>query len=256
MVDSLHNTFVNLLLANSFLRTSRPLSEPIVVNAAPGAGKSTLLLEFLPTFGVAICTHGEPTPFDIANRRIQPFRDFRCASFNILDEYHCGDSSGPFQALVGDPQQSSEGGKEAHFVKFKSFRVGEPVASVCRTLGFSLEGTGISSISFLKLSEGAVPLGLIICDEFDTTEYLSRHNLAVAHPESVRGITVDHCTLVSKFNALSCLNRNYVYIALTRASQSVTVILGDACLSDLHQTIAKPSVWEQLAAAVQSLLGF
>nr|QED43065.1 TGB1 [Garlic common virus] len=224
------NRITDLLTEAGFIRTEQPISYPIIVHAVPGAGKTTLLKKIAKTEGISVYTLTNSVHSDLGGQLIQKFEGKIEGRINLLDEYLFEDVDiSAFDLVLSDPFQSSIKPKlRAHFINNKSLRFGEEIATYLREIGFDIQGNqGISSeIKVSGLFEGEVRGKVIVLDQI-VQDLLIKHNTVGSFPCEVAGLEFEEVTVLSSKGTLSAndSNSSSIFIALTRASKSLNVLL-------------------------------
>ncbi|QED43070.1 TGB1 [Garlic common virus] len=224
------NRITDLLTEAGFVRTEQPINYPIIVHAVPGAGKTTLLRTIAKLEGVSVYTLTDAVHSDIGGQLIKKFEGKVEGKINILDEYLFRDTDiSAFDLVLSDPFQSPIRPKfRAHFIKNRSFRFGEEIATYLRGIGFDVQGNQEvkSEVKVSGLFEGEVRGKVIVLDQL-VQDLLIKHNSVGSFPCEVAGLEFEEVTVLSSESALNANSQNSssVFIALTRASKTLNVLL-------------------------------
>nr|AHJ80275.1 triple gene block protein 1 [Cherry rusty mottle associated virus] len=214
-----------LLLDANFVRTNFPLNFPVVVHGVPGCGKSTFVKHLLDCEDFHAQSYGVVKPTNLAGRGVEKALQPLQPGFNILDEYLSGPSYEGFDLLLSDPYQNFRKPLTAHFINSYTCRFGVSVCNYLNLLGFEINSRRVrdTELIFGKIFEGRVR-GEIICFEKEVQELLDSHSAKYHHPCNLRGAEFEHVTFISAHSDLQEIVGPDLYVALTRASESLTIL--------------------------------
>nr|UCJ00577.1 triple gene block 1 [Cherry rusty mottle associated virus]UCJ00584.1 triple gene block 1 [Cherry rusty mottle associated virus] len=214
-----------LLLDANFVRTNFPLSFPVVVHGVPGCGKSTFVKRLLDCEDFHAQSYGVVKPTNLAGRGVEKALQPLQSGFNVLDEYLSGPSYEGFDLLLSDPYQNFRKPLTAHFINSYTCRFGDSVCKYLNLLGFEINSRRVrdTDLIFGKIFEGRIR-GEIICFEKEVQELLDSHSAKYHHPCSLRGAEFEHVTFISAHSDLQEIVGPDLYVALTRASESLTIL--------------------------------
>nr|UCJ00506.1 triple gene block 1 [Cherry twisted leaf associated virus] len=220
----MESVYSKLLDAN-FSRTSYSLSFPIVVHGVPGCGKSTLVKNLLDLEEFSAQSYGVVRPTNLAGRGVEKALLPLQPGFNILDEYLSGPSYEGFDLLLSDPYQNFRRPLTAHFVNTNTYRFGVSVCNLLNSLGFEINSVRgeDTELIFGKIFGGEIK-GEIICFEPEVESLLRGHSAKFHHPCELRGAEFEHVTFITAHSDLQEIVGPDLYVALTRASKSLTIL--------------------------------
>lgn len=212
------------LKKRNYVRTSTPLSSPLVVHTVAGAGKSSLIRSLLAACPSAQAfTFGSPDPPNLLGRFIKGPEFFSPGPFNLLDEYLLGSfDPSSFAAIFADPLQSEQTPLEAHFTLSHSFRLGSSTAFILApylSILTSKPDSVLLASLFLKRPEG-----LLISPCHILRGYLVSQGLSPLTPTASVGLNPSVVTAVlpewppTRFSA-------DLYISLSRHSQRLLILV-------------------------------
>nr|QLJ11035.1 TGB1 [Clover yellow mosaic virus] len=219
------NTLTNLLLSEGYTRTTKPLSEPLIIHAVAGAGKSTLIRKLLAQSDTYRAhTNGPPDPPTPACTSIIPFTSNPPQhTFNILDEYPIGQSKG-YKALFADILQHRNNHQSPHFIKTISHRLGPSTAKLIReTLNIPLEGTGEAELKSILPVLGSPLFGTLTALTPEVAAFINDHGAKFYCPDQVLGLEFPVVTVLSTLPLTSLPDQSATYIALSRHTQELHV---------------------------------
>nr|AKN20443.1 triple gene block protein 1 [Cherry rusty mottle associated virus] len=213
------------LLDAGFSRTSFSLSFPVVVHGVPGCGKSTLVKRLLDIEDFNAQSYGVVKPTTLAGRGVEKALQPLQSGFNILDEYLSGPSYEGFDLLLSDPYQNFRKPLTAHFINSCTYRFGNSVCEYLNKLGFEIQSKRErdTELIFGHIFGGKIR-GEIICFEKEVEELLNSHSAKYHHPCNLRGAEFEHVTFITAHSDLQEIVGPDLYVALTRASESLTIL--------------------------------
>nr|AHJ80325.1 triple gene block protein 1 [Cherry rusty mottle associated virus] len=215
----------NYLLDANFTRTEFSLSFPIVVHGVPGCGKSTFVKRLLDCEDFHAQSYGVVKPTNLAGRGVEKALQPLQSGFNVLDEYLSGPSYEGFDLLLSDPYQNFRKPLTAHFINSFTYRFGHSVCKYLNLLGFEISSKKEEDTELIlgKIFEGEIR-GEVICFEKEVQELLDNHSAKHHHPCNLRGAEFEHVTFISAHSDLQEIVGPDLYVALTRASKSLTIL--------------------------------
>nr|ALP45896.1 triple gene block protein 1 [Cherry green ring mottle virus] len=215
----------DLLLDAGFVRTAFALSFPIVVHGVPGCGKSTLVRKFLDLEDFHAQTFGVSKPTNLSGRGVEKAPAPLQSGFNILDEYLSGPYGEGFDLFLSDPYQNFRKPLTAHYINSCTYRFGPSVCQFLNKLGFEIESAKKedTELIFGKIFGGTIR-GEIICFEKEVEELLRSRSASFHHPCDLRGAEFDDVTFISAHTDLQEIVGPDLYVALTRAKKSLTIL--------------------------------
>nr|AVD50423.1 TGB protein 1 [Cherry green ring mottle virus] len=215
----------NLLFDAGFCRTAYSLSFPIVVHGVPGCGKSTFVRKLLDLEDFHAQSFGFVRPTNLAGRGVEKALAPLQSGFNVLDEYLSGPDCAGFDLLLSDPYQNFRKPLTAHYTNSCTYRFGTSVCHFLNKLGFEITSARAedTELIFGKVFGGTIR-GEIICFEKEVEELLVKHSAAFHHPCNLRGAEFEHVTFISASTDLQEIVGPDLYVALTRATKSLTIL--------------------------------
>ncbi|BAA03051.1 triple gene block protein 1 [Papaya mosaic virus] len=220
------NHFINLLVAEGFVRTNEPLTDQLVVHSVAGSGKSTLIRKFLEEQPLARAyTHCRADPPNLEGRFIQPFKGPCPDHFNILDEYCKEPISAKFQVLIADPLQYRTQHLRPHYVNHKSHRLGPETCKLLSSLGIKVESHRRDrDVVTLSGIFGSPILGQAIALDRSASDLLRAHGIQALCPIESIGQEYPVVTVVSSEPLRNVRFKDQVYIALSRHTEQLHVL--------------------------------
>nr|BCA25781.1 triple gene block protein 1 [Cherry necrotic rusty mottle virus] len=218
-------TIYSRLLDANFSRTSFPISFPVVVHGVPGCGKSTFIKSLLDCEEFSAQSYGVVRPTNLAGRGVEKALQPLQPGFNVLDEYLSGPSYEGFDLLLSDPYQNFRKPLTAHFINSNTHRFGVSVCQYLNKLGFEISSCKEedTELIFGKVFGGEIR-GEIICFEAEIEEILRKHSAKFHHPCNLRGAEFDHVTFITAHQDLQEIVGPDLYVSLTRATKSLTIL--------------------------------
>ncbi|AAK97523.1 25 kDa triple gene block protein [Indian citrus ringspot virus] len=218
--------FAELLESKAFTRTRLPLSKPIVVHAVAGAGKTSLLENYARINPAArIYT---PIAQQSNSLLLSPFTQ-SLEQADIVDEYPLSTLHPGVEYVLADPIQylGSKDLLKPHYICPTTHRFGHSTAEFLTSLGIETYAHKPDRLTIANIFK-TEPHGQVIACDLDTQQLAARHSLDYLRPCQSIGKTFKDTTILISHELNRDTLTKEIYIALTRHTNSVTILTPDA----------------------------